>query len=178
MSGARVAFFKKVNQASIDQSQSDALLSIAGQVSALETGKASVADLADRATVAYVDTNIQSVFNIANTKLDSSVASSSYATISSVAAKADITYVDTQDAALEASKASASALSAVAEQSNAQLGRLDVLDDAMGLKYDAAAAAGRVEAENELFSALRAAIHIDSEVEGVEFNYTVLGLPA
>jgi hypothetical protein len=55
--------------------------------------------------------------------------------------------------------------------------QLSGLNSTLNGKLDVTQHQTRISHENDFFAAIRAAIHIDSAVEGVEFDYSALGLP-
>jgi hypothetical protein len=174
MSVTRAAFFKKINQAQVDADQASALLSLGSRVAAVETGKADVAALDAKASVAYVDSSVGAVASDVAGKLDASVAQATYATAQSVLAKADQSYVDGS----LLSKANSSDLLALQDRVVPVENQLSGLNSTLNGKVDVTQHQARISAENQFYAAVREAIHIDSAVEGVEFDYTVLGLPA
>jgi len=174
---ARKAFFKYVDQETIDQGQAAALLSLAGRMSAVETGKADAADVAAKADVAYVDSAVGAVAADVAGKLDITQAAATYATAISVSQKADIAYVEGQVNNLASSKANASDLLALQQQVSPLSASVIGLQSQVANKQDATAAQQRVSAENAFFSALKEAIYIESAPgSGAEYDYTPLGL--
>ena len=174
MSVPRVAYFKNLNQAAVDADQATALLSLGSRVSAVETGKADASAVADKADVAYVNSTVGAVDAKVDTKLGVSDAAAQYATISALSSKAEQSSV----VALQVQKADASTVAQHdTDIANLQLGVQSVSTSLNG-KVDSSIANQRVAAENALFEAIKASIHIDGATPGVEYDYAGLGLSA